>query len=509
MGEENKKDEKVVEEVKAIEETLTKSLTKMQEELSAHGETSEKTGKNITKLTDDLSNAINELQEAKQKYDEAGEASQKRMDELETKMNRVGDPGIIPDEMKSPGELFVDSDQVKHMITTNDVKCGPVRMKTLFPGILFAGERKTNLLSTPPSRLVVPMRDAMVPATLRDLRMRDLIPVRPTQSNSIEYIREAGFNAGATTAITSIAILSNVATVTSAAVHGYVTGERIRISGATSSTEINTDHWIIVTSTTVYTFVTSAADDAAVTGTLLQLQLMINGAASEVAEAGTKPEAQLDLELLTESVQTIAHWIPASRQILADASQLESYVNDRLRYGVLYREDLQTLYGTGASPQIQGILTEAGILQYAWSSGLLSPLDTKIDAIRRGMTLAHRREHFPTGVVLNPTDWEDIQLSKGTDEHYIWLSVGIGTEQRFFQVPVVVTNAIAAGTALTGAFATATTLWDREDVNVRVSESHSTFFVENMVALLAEERVCQTIHRPDSFVAIDFDAAPS
>jgi HK97 family phage major capsid protein len=154
-------------------------------------------------------------------------------------------------------------------------------------------------------------------------------------------------------------------------------------------------------------------------------------------------------------------------------------------------------------------MTEVGLQNWAWSDGLLSPLDTKIDAIRRGMTRAHLLEYVPSGVVVHPSDWEDIQLAKGTDETYIWLSVPSGTGQQFFLLPVVVTNAINAAEALVGSFQLGSTIWDREQVTVRVSESHSDYFTKNLVALLAEERICQTIYRPDSFVKVAFDAAPS
>jgi hypothetical protein len=385
-----------------------------------------------------------------------------------------------------------------------------VSIKGFFPEEKFGRLIKTDLLSTPPSRLVMPERLSDIQTSaLRQLRIRDLIPVRPTSSNAIEYVREAGFSPGVTSAVTTIVTLTGVATVTQTS-HGYPVGARVRIAGQTDIVENNGDKWITsVADADTYTFATSGADDPASTGTITALLLQQHGAAAEVAEAGTKAEAQLDLELLTEPIQTIAHWIPASRQILSDHAQIESYVNDRLRYGVMYKEDVQLLYGTGAPPQIQGILTELGVQEWLWSDGLLSPLDTKIDAIRRGMTRAHISEYVPTGVVANPVDWQDIQLAKGTDERYIWASVATGTGQQFFLLPVVVTNAINSGEALVGSFAIGSTIWDREQVTVRVSESHSTFFVENMVALLGEERVCQTIHRPDSFVKITFDAAPS
>ena len=51
-------------------------------------------------------------------------------------------------------------------------------------------------------------------------------------------------------------------------------------------------------------------------------------------------------------------------------------------------------------------------------------------------------------------------------------------------------------------------LWDREQTTIRVAEQHDDFFVKNMVAILAEERIALTIFRPEAFVAVEFDQAP-
>lgn len=496
--------EELIKKIEALEVALTKALEQQETERTATGEVAAKTGEQVSKLTVDLL----ELQtEAKEKA-EAAEATiaemTGRLDEFETAMKRGDGFPLQGEEMLSPGAKFVRSDQYKAMIAANGLSCGPVEVKSLFP------ERKTNLLSTAATRLVVPERlPDILTQSLRQLRIRDLIPVQPTTSNAIEYVREIGFSDAATSSVTTLAVASLIATATQTA-HGYFVGQRIRIAGVTDETDLNGDHYIdTVADANTYTFDTTAGDTAGAAGTITALLLQQHGAAAEVAEAGDKPEGQLDLELRTEAVQTIAHFLPASRQVLMDEAQIEAYVNDRLRYGVLYHEDVQLLYGTGTSPQIQGILTEDGLQTWLWSDGLLSPLDTKIDAIRRAMTRAHVLEYVPSGVVVNPNDWEDIQLAKGTDETYIWLSVPTGTGQQFFLVPVVVTNAINADEALVGSFALGSTIWDREQVTVRVSESHSDYFTKNLVAILAEERICQTIYRPDSFVKVSFDAAPS
>lgn len=236
------------------------------------------------------------------------------------------------------------------------------------------------------------------------------------------------------------------------------------------------------------------------------------GAAAPVAEGAAKPEAKITFTQLTSNARTIAHWIAATRQAIEDAPQLRAYVDNRLIYGLYFAEENQLLYGNGISPNLQGILTLGTIQTHLWSAGTggATP-DTKIDAIRRGMTKTKLAQYSSTGIVVHPNDWQDIELTKGDDGHYIWINVidGGGDSPRLWRLPIVETDAILEGTALVGAFKQAAILWDREDANIRVSESHSDFFTKNMVAILAEERVMFTIFRPEAFCKITFDAAPA
>ena len=84
-----------------------------------------------------------------------------------------------------------------------------------------------------------------------------------------------------------------------------------------------------------------------------------------------------------------------------------------------------------------------------------------------------------------------------------------GAEARVWRVPVIDTPAISEGTALVGAFGTGAQLYDREEGSIRVSEQHSDFFVRNAIVVLAEERLAMAVKRPESFVKVSFDAAPS
>lgn len=226
------------------------------------------------------------------------------------------------------------------------------------------------------------------------------------------------------------------------------------------------------------------------------------GAAATVAEGDLVPEAELTTVMRNVAVTTIAHSIPASLLILDDDSQMRQAIDGLLIDGLEFEEETQLIFGDGNNPNIQGISTHPNVQAYSQSSGPAT--DTEIDAIRRGATLTHIREYRPDAVVVHPSDWENIQLAKGTDDHYIWLNVSGGTEERLFRLVVVVTTAVPAKLGIVGAYRQSATIWDRMQSTIRVSEHHDQHFRRLMVEIMALERIALTITRPDAFVNITF-----
>ena len=215
-----------------------------------------------------------------------------------------------------------------------------------------------------------------------------------------------------------------------------------------------------------------------------------------------KPQSTLAFVGEQATVRTIAHYEAAHRNVLADEPQLAGIINDELLYGLRLHEDYQILSGAGTSEDLLGILNVSGIQTHSQGAGG----DTKADAIRRSITKSLLAFYEPTGVVIHPNDWEDIELSKDDNKNYIVAtSVAIGGEPRVFRLPLVDTPAIDEGTALVGAFGLGAQLYDREQGNIRIAEQHSDFFIRNAVVILAEERLALAVKRPEAFVELTFE----
>ena len=210
-----------------------------------------------------------------------------------------------------------------------------------------------------------------------------------------------------------------------------------------------------------------------------------------------KPESNIIFALDSAPVATIAHWIRASKQVLADVPMLQSYIDNRLRYGLMLKEEAQLLKGSGVGLNILGVYTQA--TDYA-NPGVTVQDETSIDRLRIAMLQVVLAELDPDGIVLSPIDWTTIELLKNSQNNYLFTQPqGVATPTLWGQ-PVVATQSMDAGDFLVGAWQQGAQLWDREDISVTVSTEDRDNLVKNMVTILCEERVGLTVYRPEAFV---------
>jgi HK97 family phage major capsid protein len=227
-----------------------------------------------------------------------------------------------------------------------------------------------------------------------------------------------------------------------------------------------------------------------------------------------KPQSSFAFVGEQAPIRTLAHWEAAHRNVLADEPQLRSIIDNELMYGLRLLEDNQILNGNGAGENLLGIMNTPNVQQYSWSSGAYSATagmgDTKADALRRAATLSFLAYYEPSGIVLHPNDWEDIELTKdGNGQYLVAVSVAMGGEPKVWRMPIIDTPAMTEGKALVGAFGTGAQLYDREEASIRISEQHSDFFVRNAIVVLAEQRLALAVKRPEAFVEVTFDNAPA
>lgn len=199
------------------------------------------------------------------------------------------------------------------------------------------------------------------------------------------------------------------------------------------------------------------------------------GSNAEVVDEGElKPEATITPTPHTSSLVTYAHWKAITRQALEDIPQVQSIVEGKLRDGLgnaLEAAAAQTLVDDTQIP----VVTTDNLLQ----------------GIRQGIGEVQSHAYTPNAIVLNPSDYAllDIDAAAGAGNG----PVGWGS---FWGVPAIASGAVPAGTVFVGDFKQGETWFDRNTTGVYMSDSHSDFFIRNMLLILAEQRSVFAITEP-------------
>lgn len=168
------------------------------------------------------------------------------------------------------------------------VQSDPIQVKALLTG---GSDTSGGAFVTPEQTGIVEMLGR------RSLAVRNVISVRTTGSDTVEYVRQtAHTNAAAT------------------------------VPEATSTAPIGDGTAGTVTSTA----------------------------------GGVKPEGSWTFQRNTAVVKTIAEWVPATKRALADVQALEGLINDELEADLAEEEEDQILSGNGAGENLTGILSTSG-----------------------------------------------------------------------------------------------------------------------------------------------------
>ncbi|MGW7090095.1 phage major capsid protein [Streptomyces sp. NPDC054871] len=212
---------------------------------------------------------------------------------------------------------------------------------------------------------------------------------------------------------------------------------------------------------------------------------------------GKAPRSKLKLEPVAFPIAEIAHMIDGHKNILSDEPRLKQFINSRLIEGIKFSEDYDLLHSVGTDgTSLTGLFNTPGVQQYTGESK-----DKFSIQMRRAMTKSLLAEYEPTGIVLSPTMWEQVEVETDDNGAFrVALQVAVGAQKRVWRINVVETTAMPDNNYLLGSFGMGAQLYDRENVSVTVSSENSDNFERGVLTFRADERLALEVSRPESFV---------
>jgi hypothetical protein len=226
--------------------------------------------------------------------------------------------------------------------------------------------------------------------------------------------------------------------------------------------------------------------------------------AVEVAEGVVKPEGDITLTEAEVVAATIAVWKKMRRQQLADVPSLATTINSRLTYSCLQRLEDQIVHGDGQGENILGIVNAPGVGTVPFDAAAeLS------DLVLDGITTVVNADAQPDGILINPNNLAALLKTKtqGSGERLDSSGAFSATPSSLWGLPCLPSRVCPIDEVIVGAWGMGTTVFVREAITVRLSDSDQDDFVRNAVTALAELRAGLAIWQATAFCKVKLSAS--
>lgn len=235
----------------------------------------------------------------------------------------------------------------------------------------------------------------------------------------------------------------------------------------------------------------------------------IGHAAEQESDGDEKAELGVDSSLERAEIATVAAWTSASKQVLADHAALGQTIDTLIRNKVLDRLEARLVAGFGGvGGRISGFLEQATPFS---PTTAINPADRVGEAISDMAAKGYR----PQVIVLHPADWFRLSITRekwdvvaGYGGPYLFGSPTNPMQHTLWNVPVVLTPSVGEHNALV-IDTNYTTVLDREQISVQISNSHADFFVRNLIAVLGEMRAGLEVLDQGAVVSLSIGTEPS
>lgn len=230
------------------------------------------------------------------------------------------------------------------------------------------------------------------------------------------------------------------------------------------------------------------------------------GGPGMVAEGGTKPQIDRDLQIYDAPVRKIAVHFRVPEEMIEDIAYLSSLLTNIGMEEVNKYEDTQILYGDGTGQNLTGLATAA--TAFAAGSSVIGASANEFDVIRAAKKqIRVAKLGGPLVGLISPTNWFDMKSRKDTTNNYLFLGGGNGIDlsMNIDGVQLIEHTNVADGDFIVMQ-PRAAQIFDRAGTTVRFYDQDQDNAIKNLITIVIERRIALPIYRPAAIVKGTFTA---
>lgn len=221
--------------------------------------------------------------------------------------------------------------------------------------------------------------------------------------------------------------------------------------------------------------------------------------AAPVAESALKPVSLPTVSRERSEFSTIAHVGSVPNQMIFDHASAEEVVNELMIEGLMLAVDDQIINGDGTGENLLGLLNTPGIGTITQAAA-----ESPIDVLLRAATTVRLARGVASLIVLSPTRWNEVCIVKDSTGNYLAGGPVDATALRIWGHSVVVSEAIADGTALVLDPARAS-MANKSAIDLEWNQYAGEAFRRNEFSYRCEWRGTLQVTRPSHVCEVVFD----
>ena len=232
-----------------------------------------------------------------------------------------------------------------------------------------------------------------------------------------------------------------------------------------------------------------------------------DGSPAAIAEGVLKPALDFDIVVASENIRKIPAFMKVSKEMLDDISFMRSEINYDLMERLSLFVDGELLTGDGTGNNLNGIITQSTAFAAGTFAAAIDNANN-YDVLRVAYNQIILSNFMPNVVFMNPSDIAAMQLTKGTDGHYVQFPyVSIDGTRLMGDVQIISNTGVPADTFVM-ADGSKASVFTKENMSITVGYENDDF-TKNLVTILAEWRGLIRIQGNDTlaFVSGGFTAA--